>query len=154
MEIKFNSLALCLLSTTFLNTALANASPIDIKREEIVIFSRQGDSQLTQAISQLSDLYKKTGDRKVRDDLIALMMRKGEFKHAINVCADCNINHFSESELENLAKAYRNSKDFPKALQLYRKLSQKYPNNPNGLLGSSLVEVELSKYADAKKHLT
>lgn len=51
MEIKFNSLALCLLSTTFLNTALANASPIDIKREEIVIFSRQGDSQLTQAIS-------------------------------------------------------------------------------------------------------
>ncbi|WP_440205664.1 poly-beta-1,6 N-acetyl-D-glucosamine export porin PgaA [Actinobacillus pleuropneumoniae] len=154
MEIKFNSLALCLLSTTFLNTALANASPIDIKREEIVIFSRQGDSQLTQAISQLSDLYKKTGNRKVRDDLIALMMRKGEFKHAINVCADCNINHFSESELENLAKAYRNSKDFPKALQLYRKLSQKYPNNPNGLLGSSLVEVELSKYADAKKHLT
>ena len=153
MEIKFNSLAFCLLSTTFLNTALANQSPIDMQREEIVVFSRQGDSQLTQAISQMSALYRKTGDKKVRDDLIALMMRKGQFNDAVNVCSTCNINSFSESELENLAKAYRNAKDFPKSLQLYRKLSQKYPNNPNGLLGSGLVEVELGKFLDSKKHL-
>ena len=82
MGIKFNHVVLALLSTTAANTVFANQSPIDVKREEIVIFARQGDSQLEQTITQMSALYKKIHDQKVRDDLIALMVRKGQFKEA------------------------------------------------------------------------
>ncbi|WP_018650794.1 poly-beta-1,6 N-acetyl-D-glucosamine export porin PgaA [Actinobacillus capsulatus] len=153
MGIKFNHVVLALLSTTAANTVFANQSPIDVKREEIVIFARQGDSQLEQAITQMSALYKKTQDQKVRDDLIALMVRKGQFKEATQVCSRCNVNSFSESELENLAKAYRTSQNLPKSLQLYEKLRSSYSQNPNGLLGSALVETELGKYQDAQIHL-
>ncbi|WP_150540137.1 poly-beta-1,6 N-acetyl-D-glucosamine export porin PgaA [Actinobacillus vicugnae] len=153
MGIKFNHVVLALLSTTATNVAFANLSPIDIKREEIVVFARQGDSQLEQAITQMSALYKKTKNQKVRDDLIALMVRNGQFKEATEVCSTCDINGFSESELENLAKAYRTSQNLPKSLQLYTKLRHAHPQNPNGLLGSALVETELAQYPAAQAHL-
>lgn len=154
MGIKFNHVALALFSTIATDTVLADQPPIDIKREEIVIFARQGDSQLEQAINQMLALYKKTQNQRVRDDLIALMVRKGQFKEATQVCTQCDIDSFSESELENLAKAYRTSQRLPKSLQLYAKLRKVYPQNPNGLLGSALVEIELGKYQDAQTHLT
>ncbi len=150
---KFSCVTIALLSTQLGQVAFANPTSTDLEREEIVIFSRQGDSQLAQAIKQLSALYKRTQDVKVRDDLIALMIRKEQFKEATLVCAKCSVSAFSESELENLARAYRNTKNLPKSLQLYTQLRIKYPQNPNGLLGSALLETELAKYPAAKKHL-
>ena len=151
--LKSNHVAFSLLSAGLINIAFAEQSPLDLKREEIVIFSRGGDSQLEQAITQLVELYKRTKDAKVRDDLIALMVRRGQFKEVTVVCSQCNVNSFSESELENLGRAYRSTQNFPKSLQLYTQLRTKYPNNPNGLLGSSLVETELGNYRNAQNHL-
>lgn len=128
-------------------------SPIDIQREEIIIFSRESDQNLSIAIEKLQNLYATTKDVKVRDDLIALMIRKEKFKEAMSVCKKCSITNFSESELENLARAARNEKEFSYSFNLYSQLRQKYPNNPNGWLGSGLVATELEKYTEARKYL-
>ena len=50
----------------------ANQTPIDVEREKIIIFSRQGETELKQAIPKLEALFQRTKDLKVRDDLIAL----------------------------------------------------------------------------------
>ena len=56
-------LSLCTAATA--PSLLANQTPTDVAREKIIIFSRQGDAQLQQAISQLDALYQRTNDRKV-----------------------------------------------------------------------------------------
>lgn len=153
MSITFNRITLALLSFCVVHNAYAELSAIDKKREDIVIFSRQGDAQLEQAIGQLSSLYQTTNNQKVRDDLITLMVRKGLFKEAVNICASCSLSSFSENELENLAKAYRNTQDYSNSLKFYQRLNEVNPNNPNGLLGAALVSVDLKQYADAEKYL-
>uniref|UniRef100_UPI00356571ED poly-beta-1,6 N-acetyl-D-glucosamine export porin PgaA n=1 Tax=Actinobacillus succinogenes TaxID=67854 RepID=UPI00356571ED len=131
----------------------ASLSRIDKQREESVILSRQGDEQLNRAITQLTQLYTDTRNNKVRDDLIALLMRKGDFKQVLNVCPHCNINTFSANELENLARAARNEKQFQLSYNFYSQLRQQYPSNPNGLLGSALVATESGKYQEAQHYL-
>lgn len=49
---KHSAFALSLLSLC-VSESLWAMTPTDIKREEIIIFSRQGEAQLTQAIPQL-----------------------------------------------------------------------------------------------------
>lgn len=150
---KHSSLALSLLALCVSQAVSATMTQTDIKREEIIIFSRQGEAQLNQAIPQLQKLYQQTHDSKVRDDLITLLVRQSRFQEAVDVCASCANSHFSENELENLAKAYRMVKNPQKSLALYSLLAQKQPNNPNGLLGKGLVETELGEYAKAKQAL-
>ncbi len=133
--------------------AHANQSPIDLEREKIIIFSRQGDSELKQAIPQLEKLFERTKDLKVRDDLIALYLRNNQSIHALKVCESCTPTQFSESELENLGKAARNEKQFQRSFELYSQLAKKYPQNPNGLLGKVLVATELKNYTVAKDAL-
>ena len=56
----------------------ANQTPIDVEREKIIIFSRQGEAELKQAIPKLETLFQRTKDLKVRDDLIALYLRSNQ----------------------------------------------------------------------------
>lgn len=132
---------------------LANQTPTDVAREKIIIFSRQGDAPLQQAISQLDALYQRTNDRKVRDDLIALYLRSGQSAKALQVCPECSPSQLSESELENLGKAARNEKQFERSYALYEQLAKKFPNNQNGWLGTALVATELKRYPAAKNAL-
>ncbi|WP_429696976.1 poly-beta-1,6 N-acetyl-D-glucosamine export porin PgaA [Aggregatibacter kilianii] len=133
--------------------AHANQTPIDLEREKIIIFSRQGDGELKQAIPQLEKLFQRTKDVKVRDDLIALYLRNNQSAQALKVCDDCTPAKLSESELENLGRAARNEKQFQRSFELYAQLEKKYPQNPNGLLGKALVATELKNYTVAKDAL-
>ena len=92
---KHSSLALSLLALCVSQAVSATMTQTDIKREEIIIFSRQGEAQLNQAIPQLQKLYQQTHDSKVRDDLITLLVRQSRFQEAVDVCASCANSHFS-----------------------------------------------------------
>ncbi len=144
----------CLACFKITDSLAAPLSPIDKQREDIVILSRQGDAQLDKAIIQLRQLYTASKNLKVRDDLIALLMRQGNFKGALNVCPQCDVQTFSANELENLARAARNEKQFAQSLTFYSRLRTKFPSNPNGLLGSALAATELGQYSQAKNYLT
>ena len=133
--------------------AYANQTPIDVEREKIIILSRQGEAELKKAIPKLEALFQRTKDLKVRDDLIALYLRSNQSAQALSVCMDCSPSQFSESELENLSKAARNEKQLQRSFELYSQLNRKYPQNPNGLLGSALVAAELKNYPIAKDAL-
>lgn len=153
----FYSMKPSVLTLSFLSLCMSQAvwamSATDVKREEIIVFSRQGEAQLTQAIPQLQKLYQQTRDVKVRDDLITLLMRQSRFQEATEVCANCANGGFSENELENLGKAYRSVKNPQKALDLYVLLAKKHPHNPNGFLGAALVATESGQYKLAEKYL-
>ena len=138
------------ISLSTIPLAYANQTPIDVEREKIIIFSRQGETELKQAIPKLEALFQRTKDLKVRDDLIALYLRSNQFAQALSICTDCTPSQFSESELENLGKAARNEKQFQRSFELYSQLNRKYPQNPNGLLGSALAATELKNYPVAK----
>lgn len=154
---KYPSYLRMMLLGTFISPmasfSYAQQTPIDIERENIIIFSRQGDAQLHQAITQLEKLFSRTQDNKVRDDLIALYLRTNQSAKALAVCSQCVASQFSESELENLGRAARNEKQFTKAFELYSQLQQKYPQNANGWLGRALSAIELKNYPEAKRSL-
>lgn len=69
----FKAVLLVGVSTPVVQVACAQNSSIDTERENIIIFSRQGDTQLNQAIPKLEALFKRTHDVKVRDDLITTL---------------------------------------------------------------------------------
>ena len=71
----FQAVLLTGVITSVAPSVYAQKSITDIEREEIIIFSRQGDAQLNQAIPRLETLFDKTHDAKVRDDLIALYLK-------------------------------------------------------------------------------
>ena len=74
----FKAVLLVGVSISVLQLAYAQNSSIDTERENIIIFSRQGDTQLNQAIPKLEALFKRTNDIKVRDDLITLYLRTNQ----------------------------------------------------------------------------
>ena len=82
---KHSSLALSLLALCVNQAVSATMTQTDIKREEIIIFSRQGEAQLNQAIPQLQKLYQQTHDSKVRDDLITLLVRQSRFQEFADI---------------------------------------------------------------------
>ncbi|CAM3795518.1 hypothetical protein ACLS0F_01330 [Avibacterium endocarditidis] len=61
MTNKFSLVTLGILSFCGVETAQATTE-IDARREEIIIFSRQGETQLKAAIPQLKTLYQQTHD--------------------------------------------------------------------------------------------
>ncbi|MFZ7275918.1 hypothetical protein ACLS0F_01325 [Avibacterium endocarditidis] len=44
-------------------------------------------------------------------------MRQSRYAEAISFCANCTPNQYSENELANLARAYRNEKQFKQSLK-------------------------------------
>ncbi|TYG34293.1 poly-beta-1,6 N-acetyl-D-glucosamine export porin PgaA [Lonepinella koalarum] len=133
---------------------LAMAGEIDVKREEIVIFSRLGEDQLSTAIEQMKTLYLQTKDKLVRDDLIALLMKKNRFSEVVSVCSNCKLRDFTENELENIAKAARNIKKYQYSLALYEELNHRFSKNSNGLLGCTLVSIDMGDFNMARRYLT
>ena len=82
----FKAVLLVSISTSVVQVAYAQNSSIDTERENIIIFSRQGEAQLNQAIPKLKALFKRTNDIKVRDDLITLYLRTNQSATALSLC--------------------------------------------------------------------
>ena len=101
----FKTMLLVGVSTSVVQVAYAQNSSIDTERENIIIFSRQGEAQLNQAIPKLEALFKRTNDIKVRDDLITLYLRTNQSAKALSLCESCAPAQFSQNELENLGNA-------------------------------------------------
>ena len=140
-------------STSLAQITYAQKSAIDTERENIIIFSRQGDAQLNQAIPKLEALFKRTHDIKVRDDLITLYLRTNQSAKALSLCESGAPVQFSQNELENLGKAARNEKQYDRAVAFYSQLQKQFPDNPNGWLGGALASTETKNYTAAKNAL-
>ena len=138
----FKTVLLVGVSTSVVQVAYAQNSSIDTERENIIIFSRQGEAQLNQAIPKLEALFKRTNDIKVRDDLITLYLRTNQSTKALSLCESCAPAQFSQNELENLGKAARNEKQYDRAVAFYSQLQKQFPDNPNGWLGGALAPTE------------
>ena len=149
----FKAMLLAGVSTSVVQVAYAQNSSIDTERENIIIFSRQGDTQLNQAIPKLEALFKRTHDVKVRDDLITLYLRTNQSAKALSLCESCAPAQFSQNELENLGKAARNEKQYDRAVAFYSQLQKQFPDNPNGWLGGALASTETKNYTAAKNAL-
>ena len=118
----FKAMLLAGVSTSVAQVAYAQNSSIDTERENIIIFSRQGETQLNQAIPKLEALFKRTNDIKVRDDLITLYLRTNQSTKALSLCESCAPAQFSQNELENLGKAAQNEKQYDRAVAFYSQL--------------------------------
>ena len=149
----FKTMLLVGVSTSVVQVAYAQNSSIDTERENIIIFSRQGEAQLNQAIPKLEALFKRTNDIKVRDDLITLYLRTNQSAKALSLCESCAPAQFSQNELENLGKAARNEKQYDRAVAFYSQLQKQFPDNPNGWLGGALASTETKNYTAAKNAL-
>ena len=149
----FKAMLLAGVSTSVAQVAYAQKSSVDTERENIIIFSRQGDTQLNQAIPKLEALFKRTNDIKVRDDLITLYLRTNQSAKALSLCESCAPAQFSQNELENLGKAARNEKQYDRAVAFYSQLQKQFPDNPNGWLGGALASTETKNYTSAKNAL-
>ncbi|AAU37721.1 poly-beta-1,6 N-acetyl-D-glucosamine export porin PgaA [[Mannheimia] succiniciproducens] len=132
----------------------ANGSPIDERRENIIKYSRLGDGQLVEGTKQLIDLYNKTKDKKVRDDLITLLVRQNRDAEALSISETYKLTDFSSNELEYLARAARNERQFSKSLAFYNQLNNLDTKNPNGLLGLALVSTDMAKFEQSKLYLS
>ena len=150
----FKAMLLAGVSTSVAQVAYAQKSSVDTERENIIIFSRQGDTQLNQAIPKLESLFKRTHDVKVRDDLMTLYLRTNQSAKALSLCESCAPAQFSQNELENLGKAARNEKQYDRAVAFYSQLQKQYPDNPNGWLGGALAFTETKNYNAAKNALS
>ena len=149
----FKAMLLVGVSTSVVQVAYAQNSSIDTERENIIIFSRQGETQLNQAIPKLEALFKRTNDIKVRNDLITLYLRTNQSAKALSLCESCAPAQFSQNELENLGKAARNEKQYDRAVAFYSQLQKQFPDNPNGWLGGALASTETKNYTAAKNAL-
>lgn len=136
-------LPVCLLACLTVETAYGQANT-DIQREALVIQARNG--ALEPSIEGLKNLYDQTQDRRVREDLIALQVRAGRFQEALDVCAWCRPDDYTDSELATLGGAARSAGDYPKALLLFQTLTYRNPANPEGWLGRALVQTDMGSY--------
>lgn len=132
---------------------VAAAQDFRAERERWVAHSRGSDAAMAEAVEGLRVLYAKSKDAAVRADLTALLIRSGRGAEALAVCADCAPEALSAAELENLGKAARDAKQFPKASTLYRILQTRFPDKKIGWLGSALVAVDMERYPDAAKSI-
>jgi tetratricopeptide (TPR) repeat protein len=116
----------------------------DAQREAFVIQARQG--ALETSIDGLKTLYYQTRDIRVREDLVALLVRAGRHQEALAVCDWCLTENYSDSELANLAGAARSAGDYDQALELFRALTYRDPSNAQGWLGQALVHTDMENY--------
>ncbi|MFD2191546.1 poly-beta-1,6 N-acetyl-D-glucosamine export porin PgaA [Pistricoccus aurantiacus] len=130
-----------------MENALAQTGSLDSQREAWVIMAREG--QRDKAIDGLSQLYARTGDQAVLDDLIALLIRAERYAEALNVCGDCTAASYSATSLEALGLAARQTGNTQQAQIFYRTLTQRQPDNLQGWLGLVLVDIEQGAYLAA-----
>lgn len=149
---RMPKLSLCT-AAFFAAVPFAAAQDIQAERERWAIHARGGEAELAESVVQMGVLYAKSGDAKVRADLIALLVRQGKPSEALAVCAACLPENYSADELENLAKAARDTKQYPLAASLYRQLQLSAPQNKTGYLGGALVAVDTEAYAEAQQQL-
>lgn len=128
-----------------LTPALSHAGKLDDERERWVVHSRAGEAQRLEAVEALHRLYRQSGDKLVRADLTALLIRGGQRAEALAVCPQCGSSEFSADELENLAKAARDIKKFDTAATLYQALQTRFPQQKIGFLGGALVAADQGK---------
>ena len=127
----------------------ARADDTDRERERLAVYARQGDSQLAEASRKMGELYRKTGNGKVRADWIALLVRRGDRRQALAACPECRPGDYAPDELENLAKAALDEKQFDTALQLYQALQKSDPERKIGWLGGALTALDGNDYISA-----
>ncbi len=142
-------LSLLVATAGFSMPVVSYAQNIDTEREHWVVHSRASEAQRIEAVDALQQLYRETNNPVVRADLIALLMRGGQREEALAVCADCMPSELAADELENLAKAARDSKKFDQAAEFYRALQTRFPDQKIGLLGSALVAVDQGQQQQA-----
>lgn len=120
MHRRHNSLLpICLLAC--LTTGVAQGQTVtDAQREALVIQARQGE--LAPSIDGLKTLYHQTRNARVREDLVALLVRANRHQEALAVCSWCETENHSDSELANLGTAARSEGDYEQALTLFRHL--------------------------------
>ena len=151
---RLQALPLCLGAAFAAFSLPATAQDINAEREKWALHARDGASQLAESIEALRKLYAQNQDAKVRADLIALLVRQGNGAEALRVCGNCKADRYSVDELQNLAKAARDSKQFSQAQQFYTALQQQDPSLKIGFLGGALTAVDTKEYAAAKKQIT
>ncbi|MDO5638674.1 MAG: poly-beta-1,6 N-acetyl-D-glucosamine export porin PgaA [Neisseria sp.] len=129
------------------------AGDVQAERERWALHARGGEQQLSESVAALQTLYGSSGDVRVRADLTALLLRQGRSADALALCSGCLPGDYRPDELENLAKAARDNKQFERALALYQTLQQKAPQQKIGWLGGALAAVDAREYAAAKTHI-
>ncbi|PSJ80678.1 poly-beta-1,6 N-acetyl-D-glucosamine export porin PgaA [Neisseria iguanae] len=129
------------------------AQNIDAERERWVVHSRASEAQHLEAVEALQQLYRETNNQAVRADLIALLIRGGRRDEALAVCADCQPSELAADELENLAKAARDTKKFDLATNFYRSLQTRFPQQKIGFLGGALVAADQGRQQQAAAHI-
>ncbi|WP_373762241.1 poly-beta-1,6 N-acetyl-D-glucosamine export porin PgaA [Neisseria dentiae] len=149
---RIHKLSVCT-AAVFASVPFAAAQDIQAERERWALHARGGETQLAESVAQLGNLYAQSGDAKVRADLIALLVRQGKPEEALAVCAGCAPESYSADELENLAKAARDTKQYPQAAALYSQLQLAAPQHQAGYLGSALVAVDSEDYAAAQQQI-
>lgn len=126
-------------------------SGTNAQREHWVLIARENPQQLSLAVQELRRLYAQTQDTKVREDLIALLLQQHKPSEALAVCLSCQLSPYSTGELENLARAARDTRQFPQSLAFYRQLQLDAPDNKNAWMGEMLLAVDARDYELARK---
>lgn len=129
------------------------ADSVDEQRERWAVHARGGEAQLAEAAQQMGKLYQRTGDIKVRADWIALLVRQDKQAEALAVCKACYPSQYVPDELQNLAKAARDEKQFDKALALYQELQRRDASLKIGFLGGALTAVDMGNTALAGQQI-
>lgn len=127
----------------------AATQDVNAERERWALHARKGQAELAESVAAMRTLYAQSNDAKVRADLIALLVRQGKSVEALAVCAACKPAEYSADELENLAKAARNNKQFEQATVFYAQLRKTYANKKIGFLGGALASSEAGKHNEA-----
>lgn len=154
MKTKFSFCRLPFWAVLALSAAPAQAAgDVQAERERWALHARGGEQQLSESVAALQTLYGSSGDARVRADLTALLLRQGRSADALALCGGCLPGDYRADELENLAKAARDNKQFERALTFYQTLQQKAPQQKIGWLGGALAAVDAREYAAAKTHI-
>lgn len=130
------------------------AQDVNAQRERWAAHARNGQAELAESVAAMRTLYAESRDAKVRADLIALLVRQGKPAEALAVCASCKPADFSADELENLAKAARNHKQFALSAALYSQLQKTDPNKKIGFLGGALASSEAGRYTESRTQIS
>ncbi|EWG98184.1 poly-beta-1,6 N-acetyl-D-glucosamine export porin PgaA [Halomonas sp. BC04] len=134
----------CLLICLMAGAAHGQQGTTDVQREHWVVQARQG--ALETAIEGLQRLYQQTRDDRVREDLLALLVRAERHEDALAVCPRCPTDVYSDTELMHLGSAARNAGEYEQALAHYRELTRRDPSNADGWLGQALVLTDMGNY--------
>lgn len=132
---------------------VASARDVQAEREHWAQHARSSDAALAESVRGLQSLYAESQDPRVRADLIALLLRQGRQADALAVCRQCAPTQLSADELENLAKAARDQKQFALSAAYYGQLQQAAPQLKIGFLGAALTAVDAGQYSAAKQHI-